>query len=73
MIDKALLACGASVAVVAFATFVGTFTSDIFSDTADILEQINSGKKVSVESVVSESDMARLKMLSNEVIQEGSK
>lgn len=71
MVDKALLTGGVSVVVVAFATFVGTFTSNIFSDTADIFEQMNSGKTVSVESVISDYDIARLKMLTNEVIAEG--
>ena len=72
IVDKAMLTAGVSAVVIAFATFVGTFTSNIYSETANIFEQINEGKKVSVEKVVSDSDIARLKLLTNEVIKEGS-
>lgn len=75
MVSKAMLTCGVSAAVVSLATFLGAFTSGIFEDTAEIFQQINSGQKVSVESVVSESDLARLRGIASEVatIQEESK
>lgn len=69
MISNALVTCGVSAAVVAFATFIGAFTSGIFEETSTIFEQINNGQKVTVESVISDADMARLKNLSSEVAQ----
>lgn len=67
MVSKALLTCGVSAAAFALATFLGTFTSGIFEDTAEIFDQINRGQKVSVESVISDSDMARFKNIPAEV------
>lgn len=67
MVSNAMLATGVSVTVVAFATFIGSFTNNIFTETANIFEQINNGQTVTVESVISDSDMARFKNLPTEV------
>lgn len=75
MIGKALLTCGISAAVVSLATFLGAFTSNIFEETASIFEQINNGQTVTVEKVISDADINRLKNISSEVqqIQEETK
>jgi len=67
MVSKAMLTCGVSAAVVSLATFLGAFTSGIFEDTAAIFEQINRGEKVTVESVISDADMARFRGIPAEV------
>jgi hypothetical protein len=75
LVSKALLTFGVGTATVIFATFIGTFTSQIFENTAEIFEQINSGKNVTITSVISDSDMARFKNVPEDVkaMQEESK
>lgn len=67
MVSNGMIATGVSVTVVAFATFIGSFTNNIFEGTAEIFEQINNGQTVNVESVISDADMARFKNLPTEV------
>lgn len=67
MVSNALVATGVSVTVVAFATFIGSFTNNIFEGTAEIFQQINNGQTVNIESVISDADMARFKGIPEEV------
>lgn len=67
MVSNALVATGVSVTVVAFATFIGSFTNNIFEGTAEIFQQINNGQTVNIESVISDADMTRFKGIPEEV------
>lgn len=68
MVSKSMLTAMVGAGTVALFAWLGQFVSGIFEDTASMLEDIQSGKPVTVQTVITDQDVDRLRSFHQDVL-----